>query len=444
MLEWPIHRNVPGRTERGDMADILIRRGRVIDPATGMDDIADVHIADGVVRDIGQLDIASDRTIGAQGMIVCPGFVDMHVHLRQPGDEESETIQSGTSAALVGGFTSVACMPNTNPPLDSKRAIAMVLHEAARAGLARVYPIGALTKGREGRDLVNFERLMKAGAVAFSDDGDPVVLKGVMQKALTMSRRLGFVVIDHCEVPKLTGDGVVNEGAISKRLHLPGIPRESETEMVARDLELAEKTRGRLHIAHVSCAQCLTMIRDARKRGVRVTCEVTPHHVALSDRDVLGAQPSHKMKPPLRLREDMKTLARALANESIDVMATDHAPHSSQKKDRGFHEAPFGAIGLESALAVLSTVLVHKGRAKWPKLIKKMTHNPAQILGIPGGRLEIGSPADLVIVDPDHVWTIDSSRFHSKSRNCPFDGWRVRGKVMLVIVGGEIKFEEES
>ncbi|MFH0963694.1 MAG: dihydroorotase [Planctomycetota bacterium] len=426
------------------MSQILIRRGRVVDPMVGRDAVTDVLIEDGVIRDVGDMDMPADRTIDAQGKIVAPGLIDMHVHLRQPGDEESETIQSGSAAALSGGYTTIACMPNTKPPLDNPKVIEAVRNEASRVNLVRVLPIGCVTVGRKGKELVSFESLMRAGAVAFSDDGEGVALAGVMEKALRQLRDLGSVVIEHAEVAKLSADGQVHDGTASRSLRMAGIPSASETEMVNRDLRLVARTKGRLHFAHLSTQEAVQAVRMAKREGIPVTAEVTPHHLLLDQKAVLSGNTSFKMKPPLRTQRDRKSLVGGVADGTIDVIATDHAPHSSQKKDSPFKEAPFGAIGIETSLGVLVDRLIHTRRITWTRLIAALTANPAKILGIDRGTLAVGSPADVVVIDPDRMWRIVPARFHSKSRNCPFAGWRVRGKAIIVISGGEIKYEEDQ
>ena len=425
------------------MTQILIRQGRVVDPMLGRDTVTDILVEDGVIRDVGNIDIPADRTINASGKIVAPGLVDMHVHLRQPGDEESETLQSGSAAALAGGYTTVACMPNTKPPMDSPKVIDLVKTEAQRINLVQILPIAAATVGREGKDLVNFGSLLKAGAVAFSDDGAGIQRSSLVEKALRQLRDLDSLLIEHAEVDRLSRDGHVHDGSASRALGVPGIPSESEVDMVERDIRLAARTRGRVHLAHLSCGDSVKALRSAKRDGIGVTAEVTPHHLLLDQAGVLAGNTSFKMNPPLRTQGDRKSLVAGLADGTIDVIATDHAPHSAQKKDADFEEAPFGAIGMETALAVLIDRLIHTKRVKWPRLIAALTSNPAKILGIDRGSLAIGSVADVVLIDPDRAWAIVPGRFHSKSRNCPFSEWRVRGKVIIVIAGGDIKYEED-
>ena len=425
------------------MTQILIRQGRVVDPMVDRDTVTDVLIEDGVIRDVGTIDMPADRTINARGKIIAPGLIDMHTHLRQPGDEESETIQSGSAAALSGGYTTIACMPNTKPPMDSPKVVNAVLNEASRINLVRVLPIACVTVGREGKELVNFEALRKAGVVAFSDDGNGIPRAGLMEKALRQVRDLGSFVIEHPEVAKLAGDGQVHEGSASRGLGVDGISSEAEVQMVERDIRLSARTKGRLHLAHLSTHEAVKALRAAKKDGVNVTAEVTPHHLLLDQEAVLSRNTSFKMKPPLRTQGDRKALVSGLVDGTIEVIATDHAPHSSQKKDAPFEEAPFGAIGLETALAVLIDKLIHSRRIKWSRLIAALSSNPAKILGIDRGTLSVGAPADVVVIDPDRVWNIIPARFHSKSRNCPFAGWTVRGKAVIVIAEGEIKYEED-
>lgn len=425
------------------MAQILIRQGRVVDPMLDRDTVTDILIEDGVIRDVGTIDIPADRTIDARGKIVAPGLVDMHVHLRQPGDEESETIQSGSAAALAGGYTTIACMPNTKPPMDCPKVVEAVKTEAQRINLVEILPIAAASVRREGKDLVNFESLLKAGAVAFSDDGEGIQKSSLIEKALRQLRSLDSLLIEHPEVARIAHDGQVHDGSASRALGVPGIPSESEVEMVERDIRLAARTKGRVHLAHLSCGDSVRALRAAKRDGITVTAEVTPHHLLLDQSGVLSGNTSFKMKPPLRTQGDRKSLVSGLADGTIDVIATDHAPHSAQKKDADFEDAPFGAIGMETAVAVLIDRLIHTRRIKWPRLIAAVTSNPAKILGIDRGTLAVGSVANVVLIDPDRTWTVVPGRFHSKSRNCPFAEWRVRGKVIIVIAGGEIKYEED-
>jgi len=421
------------------MKTILIRGGRVIDPASGRDEVADVLIEGPRIARVGRVTRKADEVIEAEGLIVAPGLIDMHVHLREPGKQEEETIASGSAAAVAGGFTTVACMPNTDPAVDNEASAEFVFLQAERAGLANVYPIGAITKAQAGKELAEIGQLSRAGAVAFSDDGFCVADSGLMRQALEYAKMFDKPIIDHCEDTNLSQNGVMHEGYYSMVLGLPGIPAASEEVMVARDLILAEMTEGHLHVAHVSTRGSVELIRQAKRRGVNVTCEVTAHHLALTDECVTSFDPRYKMNPPLRTAEDVQALREGLADGTIDCIVSDHAPHATEEKQVEFSYAPFGVIGMESLLPVVITTLIEPGILTWPQAIAKMTINPARILRLPKGTLTPGADADLTLIDPKVRWTIDVNQFRSKSRNCPFDGWEVTGRAVTVIVGGEIK-----
>ena len=420
------------------MSCILIRNGRVIDPATRHDAVANLWIESGVIAAIGGPDRQATETIDASGKLVCPGLIDMHVHLREPGREEDETIASGCAAAIAGGVTSVACMPNTEPPLDSQSAAEFVIQQARRAGLANVFPVGCLTKGKLGQDLSEMGGLVQGGAVAFTDDGTPVTDSEVMRRAMEYARGLGKAVLSHSEDLALTRGAVMHEGAESLRLGLKGYPAAAEEIMIYREIALAEITGARLHILHVSSARGVELIRWARDKGLPVTGEASPHHLLLNDECLRGFDSNYKMSPPLREKKDSAALVQGLKDGVITVLATDHAPHSVEKKMREIDQAPNGIIGLETFLPTCVKALIEPGHLTWPQMIAMMTLHPAQILGIDRGTLKPGAPADVTIIDPDREWTIDVTKFSSKSRNCPFGGWKVKGLAEQVIVGGRL------
>lgn len=416
---------------------VLIQGGRVVDPARGVEETADLLIEEGKVARVGKnLKADQAEVVHAKGKVVAPGFIDLHVHLRTPGQEHKETILSGSKAAVRGGFTTVCAMANTDPVVDTPTLVEFVRSEGAKAGLTTVLPYGAVTMGLKGESLTEMGELQAAGAVGFSDDGMPVASAGMMRRALEYSRMTRLPVIDHCEEKSLSGHGVVHEGLTSARLGLAGIPVEAETVMVARDLLLAEATGGRLHVAHVSTAGAVELIRAAKKRGISVTAEVTPHHLALSEEALSTYDSRFKMNPPLRSQRDLEALREGLADGTIDAVATDHAPHSLAEKEVGLVQAPFGVVGLETALAVLLTELVHRGALSMPKLIEALTVRPARVLGLSGGTLAPGSDADVTLFDPQADWVVEPGSFVSKSQNSPFLGWHLKGRVTDVWVGG--------
>jgi len=423
------------------MASLLIKGGRVISPEDELDGELDVLVEDGVIRRIERtVSARADETLDARGRIVAPGFLDLHAHLREPGGEISETIETGLRAAVAGGFTAVCAMPNTQPVNDRPESTRAVIERAARLGLARVFPIAAASPGSEGETLTDFEELARAGAVAFSDDGRPVKTARLMRRALEKARELGLPIIDHCEDPSLSAAGVINEGAVSQRLRVSGIPNSSEDVSVARDLILAEATGARLHVAHLSTARALEMVRVAKRRGIRVTCEVTPHHFTLTDEAVTEHGTNAKMNPPLRSAQDLEATLAGIVDGTVDAIATDHAPHAPELKQKPLTEAPFGVIGLETALALGLTQLVHTGRISLWHLISLMSANPARIINQPLGRLSVGGAAHITIFDPNLEWICSLAEGRSKSRNSPFDGWKFRGAVTATIVAGRIAY----
>ncbi|MFH1312697.1 MAG: dihydroorotase [Candidatus Eisenbacteria bacterium] len=417
----------------------LIKGGRVVDPSQGLDQVSDVLIDDGVVARVSGSIEADDATVlDSKGLIVCPGLIDMHVHLREPGREDEETIETGARAAIAGGFTSIACMPNTEPVIEGDEGVKFVLAQAQDANLARVYPVAALSRGLKGETLAEMGTALKAGAVGVSDDGRPVTSSALMRRALEYVKMFGRPVFAHCEDLSLSANGVMNEGRMSTLLGLKGMPPESESVMVARDIMLTELARSRLHVCHVSTGRSVALIKDAKASGVCVTCEVTPHHFALTDEAVRSYDTNAKMNPPLRDERNMAALRQALRSGLVDAIATDHAPHSPEEKDQEFNSAPFGVVGLETALGLACTCLYHEGIITLPALVRLMSTNPAGILGIAQGTLKEGSPGDITVFDPDCEWTVDPTRFHSKSRNTPFSDWKLKGRAVSVIVGGRV------
>lgn len=426
------------------MQSILIRGGRVIDPSQNIDRIADVWLDRGRVLSIDQPQGTPDVVIEARGLIVCPGLIDAHVHLREPGNEEDETIATGASAALAGGVTSVACMPNTRPAIDTQGAAEFVVLQAQRARRANVFPVGAVSKGREGIELAELGGLVDGGAVAFTDDGAPVASASLMRKALQYAKMFDRVIMQHCQVPELTIGGVMNEGFISSQLGLGGMPAAAEDIMVARDIRLAEITGGRVHIQHISTARSVELVAEGKRRGVGVTAEACPHHFTLTDDRLTTFDSNFKMNPPLRTKEDVDAVIAGLRDGTIDMLATDHAPHAPEKKMRELDQAPFGIVGLETLIPITILGLIEPGHLTWPQVIRMLTVVPAGLLGIAKGTLRPGADADVTIIDPEIEWTIDPERFLSKSRNTPYGGWKVRGRALTSIVAGEIRYTLDS
>jgi dihydroorotase len=429
---------------------LLIHGGRIVDPSQRIDKIGSLLISKDEVSWLGGENETPPHTeydvLPARGYIVCPGFVDLHCHLREPGFEEKETIATGTRAAAGGGFTTVCCMPNTNPPLDNPAAVEYVKSRATKEGVVRVLPIGCVTRGRKGEELAPLRKLASAGVVGFSDDGDPVSNSGLMQKALEYSLDLGLPILDHCEDKALTEGGLVNEGKVSARLGLRGIPASAEQIMVARDLILAEITGGWVHIAHVTTRGSVELIQRAKERGIRVTAEVTPAHLTLTEDAVVSSGTNAKVNPPLRTRKDVQALIQGLEDGVIDAIATDHAPHTEAEKGRGFALAPFGISSLETALGSLMK-LVHEGKLTLGMLISKLTCGPAKIIGDrygKSGTLAIGAPADIAIFDSGREWVVDTRLFASKGKNTPLAGTVLKGKVMATIYQGKMVYRDES
>jgi dihydroorotase len=422
---------------------LLVRGGRVLDPSTGVDGRLDILIADGRIASLGRRLEAGDElpVIDATGLVVAPGFVDMHVHLREPGFEERETIATGGRAAARGGFTSVACMPNTNPVNDRREVTERILKEARLAAPVNVFPVAAVTMGLRGTELADLADLAAAGAVAFSDDGQPIMDSLVMRRALEIAKPFGTPIIDHCEDRALAAGGVMHEGRVSARLGLRGIPSAAEEIMVGRDIVLAEALGARVHIAHLSTRGSARAVREAKARGVAITAEATPHHLVLTDDLLAGRDPDFKMNPPLRSREDTEALLEALRDGTIDAVATDHAPHTREDKARGIEAAPFGIVGLETAVSVLLDRLVGRRVLSLGRLIGLLSANPARILGLKNkGRIAAGADADLTFLDLEKRVFVDRDSFLSKSRNTPFQGWKLRGAPVMTVVGGRIVY----
>lgn len=416
---------------------ILIKNGHIIDPANRLDEKLDLLISDGRIAKIGKpgsLSPNGSQAIDAAGKLIVPGLIDMHVHLREPGFEYKETISTGTAAAKAGGFTSVCCMPNTNPVNDSQSITDFILSQAREAS-ARVFPIGAITKGLQGEQLAEMGELHQAGCVAVSDDGRPLMNASLMRRAMEYSRIFDTLVISHCEDSTLSEKGVMNEGSVSTELGLRGIPRAAEDVMTGRDIMLAGLTGCRLHIAHVSTVGAVNLVREAKKRGIRVTAETCPHYFALTDEAVRGYDTMAKMNPPLRTAEDVAAIKQGLKDGTIDVIATDHAPHGMDEKSGEFDHAPFGIVGLETALG-LTLKLVDEGVLSLSEAIRKLSVNPASVLKILKGTLSSGADADITIIEPVQEWTVDASQFKSRARNTPFNGWILKGRAVQTIVGG--------
>ena len=421
-------------------APVVVRGGRVVDPSQELDAELDLVLEDGVVARLGERLKAprGAEVVDASGLVVCPGLIDVHVHLREPGQEHKETVRTGTLAAAAGGFTAVACMANTVPANDNASVTDLIVNQAARAGWARVYPVGAVSKGLRGEELAEVGEMVAAGAVAISDDGLPVAHPELLRRALLYVQHFGIPLLQHAEDLALTGGGVMHEGEWSTRLGLPGIPGAAEDLVVARDLMLAADTGGRYHVQHVSTARTLELVRAAKARGVAATCEVTPHHLLLTDRGVAdsGFSTDFKMKPPLRGEADREALLAGLADGTVDAIASDHAPHHPDEKDVEFSLAPFGILGLETTVSLCLDRLVGGGVIGLARLIELLSTGPARALGLPGGSLAEGSPADVTLLDLEAEVTVDRRRFRSKSRNTPFDGWQLRGAPAGTILGG--------
>lgn len=419
---------------------LLIRNGRLVDPATGADALLDILIADGRIAQVGpKIAAVPQRTIDATGLVVVPGLIDMHVHLREPGYEAKETIATGARAAARGGFTTVCAMPNTNPVNDDPAVTGAILAEAARSAIVNILPIASVTRGSRGEEMVDMLALKAAGAVAFSDDGRPIMNSRIMRSAISAAAEAGAFVIDHCEDAALAAGGCLHEGLVSARLGLPGIPSAAEEIMIARDLILADAAGARIHVAHVSTAGGLRSIREAKARGVRVSVEATPHHLLLTDAALESQDTDLKMNPPLRPPADVDALVEGLRTGDVDVIATDHAPHTAQDKSLEFSLAPFGVVGLETAVPLVLDRFVRRNVITLERFVELLSVNPARLLGLHAkGRVAPGADADLTILDLDREVTVDRSRFESKGKNTPFDGWGLKGAAVMTIVKGRV------
>jgi len=426
----------------------LLRGARVVDPANGVDGPYDVLIDGERIAQVGR-DLPVSLAAGGEvldlpaGLVVCPGFIDMHVHLREPGQEHKETVATGALAAVAGGFTAVACMPNTRPVNDNAGVTELILQRAREANLARVYPIGAVSRGQKGEELADIAELREAGCVAVTDDGLPIATALLARRALEYTSMFGMPVIEHCEDPTLKGEGVAHDGAMAASLGLRGIPGAAEAITAGRDILLAEMTGGRVHIAHMSAWTTLEAVRQGKSRGVQVTAEVCPHHFTLTDALLAGPVPydtNAKMNPPLREARDRDAMVAGIVDGSVDVIATDHAPHHYDEKNVEFDRAPFGIVGLETAVSIALDRLVHAGRIRLPRLVELMSVNPARILKIKGGSLAPGAPADITVLAPDLPVTVDRAAFRSKSKNTPYHGWSFTGGVAATFVGGRPVF----
>lgn len=423
---------------------ILLKNGHVIDPVTRRDEILDILIVDGMIERLGSK-ISADRsvqTLDLKAKIVATGFIDMHVHLREPGFEHKETIATGCAAAAAGGFTAVCCMPNTNPTIDNEEVVRFIQKKAATVldGLVDVYPIAAVTKAREGKELSPMAELVDAGVRAFSDDGAPVESAEILRRGMEYASMFDVPIIQHAEDRSMTQGGAIHEGFVSTSLGLPGMPSVAEETIIARDIAIAEYVNAKYHVAHISTAGSVEIIRQAKKKKLKVTCEVTPHHFTLTDEAVRTFNTNTKMNPPLRTKDDLEVICEGLRDGTIDVIATDHAPHTFDEKEVEFANAPFGIVGLETALGLVVTELIQKNILIWHQLVEKFSINPRKILELPPVSIREGEKANLTIIDPNVEWVVDVSKFKSKSKNSPFHGWKLKGKAAGVINNGVMYF----
>lgn len=422
---------------------MLLRGARVVDPSQKLDDVLDVLVHDGLIATIGTGLTSSDEAevVDVGGLVLCPGLIDVHVHLREPGGEHKETIATGARAAVAGGYTAVCAMPNTDPPIDDPASVGYVRSVGLRVGAARVYPIGTISVGQKGERLTEMGEMVDAGAVGFTDDGKPVWDAGLMRLALEYAQAFDVPIANHCEEKSLSRGGSMNEGVISSRLGLTGIPNAAEDVMIARDLLLAELTGGRLHIQHVSTRHGVELIGQAKARGIRVSAEATPHHLTLTDAACDGYRTEAKVNPPLRSEADRAAVVAGMIDGTLDVIATDHAPHHYDEKEQAFDDAPFGLVGLETALGLILTHFVAPGKLSLPDMVERMSCAPARAFNLPGGSLREGSNGDLVVFDPALEWTVDPKMFVSKSRNTPFTDWKLKGRTLLTLVGGRVVYK---
>lgn len=425
------------------MSKWLIKKGHVVDPSNEIDGVTDIMVEEGRITRVGQnLESGNAKVFDASGKLVFPGLIDMHVHLREPGREDEETVITGVRAAVRGGFSAIAAMPNTDPVADKASVIELVLERAEKAKLAKVLPVGAITKGLKGEELAEMGELSEAGAIAFSDDGHSVMNSHLLRRALEYSKIFNKPLILHEEDTQLAMGGQVNEGFYSTLLGLRGLPAAAEEVLIARDLTLARLTGAKIHLAHLSTKGSVELVRQAKKEGLPVTCEVTPHHLVLTHEALMGFDTNLKVNPPLRSRDDVEALREGLRDGTIDAIASDHAPHAQQEKEQEFDKAPFGIIGLETSLALVLTEVVSKGLLDYAGLVEKMSLNPAQVLGLPMGTLSPGAEANLTIVDPGVEFMVEPAAFESKSRNSPFKGWNLKGKATDVFVAGRLVMKD--
>lgn len=422
--------------------DLLIKSGRLINPKSSFDGVINIGIKDGKVRYIGNENIAAKEIIDATNLVITPGLIDIHTHLREPGREDKETIKTGTMAAAKGGFTTILCMPNTFPVIDHGTLVEFIILKARREGLVNVFPVGAATRRLEGKELAEIGEMIELGALAISDDGAPVMNSGLMRRLMDYTKMFKVPVISHCEDVMLSQDGVINEGIVSTILGLQGIPSAAEEVMVAREIALCETTDCHVHIAHISTKGAIGLIKQAKEKGLKITCEVTPHHFTLTEEAVLNFDTNTKMKPPLRTKEDIKAIKDAIKEGVIDVIATDHAPHTRAEKECEYGIASFGIIGLETALPLALTELVGKERIDLMKVISMFTNKPAKIVNLDKGNVEVGKDADITIINLNDEFVVDVNKFASKSKNSPFHGWKLKGSVFATIVKGKVVFRE--
>jgi dihydroorotase len=425
------------------MGSLLITNGRVIDPANQVDQVRDILMIDGKIVDVGSQTMPKNvHSIDATGKVVCPGLIDIHVHLREPGGSAKETIETGAKAAARGGFTTVVCMPNTSPAVDNAGSVEYIKARAREKAVVNVLPTGALTVGLKGEQMAEIGSLKNAGVVAITDDGHCVQNNEIMRRVIEYAKMFELPVMDHCQDYALAADGVINEGYWSMALGLKGWPSIAEEIIVARNCLLAELADWKVHMQHLSAAGSVRILKEARSRGVPVSGEVCPHHIALTDETIKGYDTNFKMNPPLRTKRDIDALLQGIADGTIEILASDHAPHSSFEKEVEFDYAPFGILGLETELGLFTTELVHKKVISLPKMIAMLTINPAKLLNLPIGNLSLGSAADITIMDPDREWIVDKNQFASLSRNTPFDGWKLKGKATTTIVAGKVVWKE--
>jgi len=425
------------------MSRILIKGGRLIDPADGIDGLMDILIEEDKIAAVEpNISVDAARIINAKGLIVSPGFIDLHVHFREPGQEYKETIETGARSAVAGGFTSVCCMANTTPANDNGTVTSLIVEKAREAGLARVYPVGAVSRNLDGRELAEIGEMKKAGAVALSDDGRCVLNPRLVRSAMEYGSMFGLTVVEHCEDDSARG-GAINEGEVSARFGIPGMPATAEDSIAVRNIVISEYTSLPIHIAHISTKGAVEAVRAAKKKRIKVTCEVTPHHFTLTEKELETFDPDFKMNPPLRSEEDVLAIKEGLKDGAIDCIATDHAPHAGWEKEMEIDKAPFGVVGLETALG-LSLKLVEETIISLPEMISLLTDRPARIFNLPGGTLKKGAPADIAVFDPEREWKVEPDEFFSKGKNSPFKGWTLKGKNLLTVVGGKIVFNPEE